>query len=193
MPMNEYGEIIRNSSPPPPVPNLNNGENNTGEPSNNSRSRATRAQREKAAKSKYTVSWVVFILYTALMNYYIWFNSAYMYDKINMFLVTVAYLFIIGSWAYFGGLSDNGIIMPLIPSLIFYVGLFSSSTGAVILENYYYRHTVNGTYESKMLHFLGANDFFVIKYMGVSILACLVVIIIPGYLGKSGRNRIINP
>ena len=40
MPMNEYGEIIRNSSPPPPIQTSNNGGNSTGGPTNKSRSGA---------------------------------------------------------------------------------------------------------------------------------------------------------
>ena len=32
MPMNEYGEIIRNSSPPPPIPPVNNNRNSNNGP-----------------------------------------------------------------------------------------------------------------------------------------------------------------
>ena len=34
MPMNEYGEIIRNSAPPPPIPPFNNNNNNNGHNNN---------------------------------------------------------------------------------------------------------------------------------------------------------------
>lgn len=115
-----------------------------------------------------------------------------MYSEMDLLLATVAYLIIVGGWAYFGGLNDYGIAVPLIPSLILYVGLFSYSTGAVILENYYYRSMINGELESKMLQSLGVSDFFVIKYMGVSILASLAFTLLPGGIGKH-EEKIAKP
>lgn len=111
----------------------------------------------------------------------------------NLLFATTAYLVIIGAWAYLGGLSDSESTSPLIPSLLLYVGLFSSSTGTVILENDYYRNMVNGTFESIMLDLLGSSDFFVIKYMGLSTLACVVFTLIPSWMGKYNKKIMLIP
>ena len=183
------------AAPPQPVP-MGGGYNAppaTAKPGGTSVTSSAQTVKKNAGKpitqTLFTASKVLFVFYTVFMYFLIFFKRDYLYNKMNLLIASLVYLIIIGAWAFSVGYNNYEKTPVIIASIFFYTS-FCYAIGAVIIENYYFRNQVNGWFEAEMLDWLGVTEFFVIKYLGLSILTCLVFVVGFHIIGKHVKHKL---
>lgn len=127
------------------------------------------------------LSGAAFVLYNFVIYFLLLSNPTF---RIKISLPAILYIFLLCAWSYLRGLHDYDTWAVVVITTIL-VLITSSGIGAVIMINRRYNHFSNGVFADMVLDWLGASDFFVIKFIGVSILASLAAVLI---LGKMGRT-----
>lgn len=152
-------------------------------------------KQKKIIRILYTLSWVAFIIYTLIILYFLFFgqpkNTLVSDISWNLDLTIFTYLLIIGLWSFFGRASDHSVIVPLITSLTLYGGL-AGGAGTIIIERYLRRGIMDGIISSSMIKLLGISDYFVIKFIGISMAVCAIIVLVFGFFGGRIKKRIEN-
>ena len=129
------------------------------------------------------ISWISFLLYSALIVYIFFFSEGYGHN-VDLGLITIGYLLIIASWAFFHGAIDGGSSELILPTGFVFCLYGAAVLGSVILNKYYYGWGDLGWFDHLLLDVLGRNQYLALKMIIVAPATSAVIVWIAGLLGK---------
>lgn len=176
--VDEYGYVIIN----------NTSKNNNLPPRTKDNSvpiapHTVRDQRKRVYQALNKISWISFLLYSALIVYIFFFSEGYGHN-VDLGFITIGYLLIIASWAFFHGAIYDGSSDLILPTSFIFCLYGAALLGSVILNKYYYGWGPLGWFDQILLNVLGRNQYLVLKMIIIAPAASAVIVWIAGLVGK---------